>query len=115
MQVSGSKAKRAPDAAPTSRSGPWSCLPMVPPRLPRHLKPAISTPRMSPLLRLGLLLATGYSPLTALAGDVVSGQATDLSVTVYRAPGRSSGALSLDSLNGFALVSETRSVSLPPG
>jgi hypothetical protein len=70
---------------------------------------------MSPLLRLGLLVATGYSPLTAFAGDVVSGQATDLSVTVYRAPGRSSGALSLDSLNGFALVSETRSVSLPPG
>jgi hypothetical protein len=36
-------------------------------------------------------------------------------VTVYRAPQRREGAIDLDALNGFALVSETRAVHLPAG
>ena len=39
----------------------------------------------------------------------------DLSVTVYRAPYRSSGSIDLDRLEGFALISETRAVRLPAG
>ena len=39
----------------------------------------------------------------------------DLSVTVYRAPYRSSGSIDLDQLEGFALISETRAVQLPAG
>lgn len=40
---------------------------------------------------------------------------TDVSVTVYRAPQRSSGSIDLDDLGGFALISETRTVHLPAG
>jgi hypothetical protein len=70
---------------------------------------------MSPLLRLGLLIAAGFSPSALIAEVVVAGQADELSVTVYRAPGRASGGLALNSLNGFALVREVRTVSLPAG
>lgn len=40
---------------------------------------------------------------------------SDLSVTIYRAPSRGEGSIDLDELQGFALVSETRSVLLPAG
>ena len=40
---------------------------------------------------------------------------SDLSITVYRAPDRGSGSFVLDSLGGFALISETRTVHLPAG
>jgi hypothetical protein len=70
---------------------------------------------MSPLLRLGLLMAAGFSPSALIAEDVVAGRADELSVTVYRAPGRASGGLALNALNGFALVREARTVSLPAG
>jgi hypothetical protein len=36
-------------------------------------------------------------------------------VTIYRAPARGSGTLALNGLGGFALVTETRTVSLPAG
>ena len=62
------------------------------------------------------LLATGaLMPLLASAGDITAGTASQLSVTVYRAPIRSSDSLDLDRLGGFALVSETRTVNLPAG
>ncbi len=51
----------------------------------------------------------------AVAAEVLAGNPTDLSVTVYRAPGRGSGSIDLDRLNGFALISETRAVHLPAG
>jgi hypothetical protein len=38
-----------------------------------------------------------------------------VSVTVYRAPDRGSNALDLDDLQGFALITEKRTVSLPAG
>jgi len=46
---------------------------------------------------------------------VLAGPPTDLSVTIYRAPHRTSGSLMLESLAGFALVSETRTISVPAG
>jgi hypothetical protein len=51
----------------------------------------------------------------AAAADVVAEQPADLAVTVYRAPYRNSGSINLDDLEGFALVSETRTVHLPAG
>ncbi|MGO9946177.1 MAG: hypothetical protein ACLPWG_04935 [Steroidobacteraceae bacterium] len=49
------------------------------------------------------------------AADILAEQPSDLSVTVYRAPYRNSGSIDLNDLEGFALVSETRTVHLPAG
>jgi hypothetical protein len=51
----------------------------------------------------------------AAAAQVLAAPPSDLIVTVYRAPERSSGSIDLNDLNGFALVSEIRSVRLPAG
>ena len=56
----------------------------------------------------------GWLPLGAAAADVAV-QSGDLSVTVYRAPSQSSESLDLDDLGGFALVTETRQVTIPEG
>jgi hypothetical protein len=77
-------------------------------------------PAVRRLLYQCLLLATGFVPLSAYAGDapaktVLAGPITDLSVTVYRSPSGVSNSLDLDRLWGFALVTETRTVSIPPG
>jgi hypothetical protein len=53
--------------------------------------------------------------LAAAAAEVRADEPADLSVTVYRAPYRSSGSIDLDRLQGFALISETRAVRLPAG
>jgi len=59
------------------------------------------------------------APLSAGAGAqtvVTSGHPDRVAVTVYRDPGRYPGdAPSLQWLNGFALISETRRVSVPAG
>jgi hypothetical protein len=47
--------------------------------------------------------------------EVLAGVPSDLAVTVYRAPGRDSGAINLDYLGGFALIRETRELRLPAG
>src|SRR6202142_2932345 len=52
---------------------------------------------------------------SAGGAEVSADAASDLSVTVYRAPYRGSGSIDLDRLGGFALVSETRAVRLPAG
>ena len=57
--------------------------------------------------------ATAAEPATA--ADTLAAHPSDLSVTVYRAPDRSSGSMLLDALGGFALISETRTVHLPAG
>jgi hypothetical protein len=49
------------------------------------------------------------------AADVLADPPSDLSVTVYRAPYREAGSINLDDLQGFALISETRTVHLPAG
>jgi hypothetical protein len=69
--------------------------------------------RAYPLLGLVLIGASGTA--LAAATDVLAEPPSDLIVTVYRAPYRNSGAIELDDLNGFALVTETRIVRLPAG
>jgi hypothetical protein len=69
-----------------------------------------------PLVVLLLLLL----PAPALARETVAASPPqDLSVTVYRDPGRAEAplpsSLSSASLNGFAMISETRTVVLPAG
>lgn len=83
---------------------------------------------MRSLLLAWLPLTAGLAgPLdvsNAMAADartVRASPASDLSVTVYRAPDRgsnfnpNSNSLDLDGLQGFALVTETRTVSIPQG
>jgi hypothetical protein len=51
----------------------------------------------------------------AVADDIAASPPAELSVTVYRAPFRAAGSINLDGLQGFALVSEVRTVHLPAG
>ncbi|HEY0800554.1 MAG TPA: hypothetical protein VGD54_06900, partial [Steroidobacteraceae bacterium] len=51
----------------------------------------------------------------ATAAEILAEPPSDLIVTVYRAPYRDSGSIDLNGLEGFALVSETRTVRLPAG
>jgi hypothetical protein len=71
---------------------------------------------------LGMLAAVCCWGVTVVAAgassdpqEVLADAPTDLSVTVYRSPYRSSGSIDLDYLGGFALVRETRLVRLPAG
>ncbi len=57
----------------------------------------------------------GLSLAAPAAADILAEQPSDLAVTVYRAPYRNSGSIDLNDLEGFALVSETRTVHLPAG
>ena len=61
-----------------------------------------------------LLLALGPA-LPAYAGDVTTSEPNDVAVTIYRDPGRNGGSLRLDSLGGFAVITETRQVVVPAG
>jgi hypothetical protein len=85
-----------------------------------------STRTRLPHATLGIFLAWAVTAAPQLAGDradaapvvardVLAGKPSALSVTVYRAPDRGGGAIDLDDLGGFALVSETRTVHLPAG
>jgi len=65
--------------------------------------------------RLASLVIAMIASSTTHAHDVLAGAPTDLSVTIYRAPDRTGGALALNSLHGFALISETRRISIPAG
>jgi hypothetical protein len=52
---------------------------------------------------------------TAAAREVVAESPSALAVTIYRDPNRSEGTINLDDLGGFALVRETRTITLPAG
>ena len=67
------------------------------------------------ILRVGLAAAGGTPAAAVDAGTIDAGAPTQWAVTVYRAPSRAEGPLQLDQLGGFALITETRSVSLPAG
>jgi hypothetical protein len=54
-------------------------------------------------------------PLAAHAQDVAAAAPHDVSVTVYRNPYRGEGGFDLNNLGGFAFITETRRVVLPPG
>jgi hypothetical protein len=60
-------------------------------------------------------LATAATGASGGIKEVRADPPSDLMVTVYRAPYRQTGSIDLDSLEGFALVSETRLVHIPPG
>lgn len=63
-----------------------------------------------------ILLILALLPAPLLAREIVSAPSPqNLSVTVYRDPDRAEGPLSATSLNGFAMISETRTVVLPAG
>src|ERR1700678_656343 len=68
-----------------------------------------------PVILRGCALACALAAAPAGAADTLAEKPSDLSVTVYRAPERGSGSIDLDRLEGFALVSETRTVHLPAG
>jgi hypothetical protein len=87
-------------------------LPLLrtPPR-PRVLPSSRTPPRGWCLL----FTAGCAAPLSATPNDIPAGPVSDVSVTVYRAPHSTPDSLDLNQLGGFALVSETRTVSLPAG
>ena len=66
-------------------------------------------------MRLGIMIALVLTPVSAAAfaqSIVTSPKPDEVAVTVYRSDG---ATMNLSWLNGFALVSETRHVSLPAG
>lgn len=66
--------------------------------------------------RLLLLMMSAWSQLAAAQPVIVSSGPDSVSVTIYRDPNRGvDDALELSNLRGFALISETRTVDLPPG
>ncbi|HEX2794645.1 MAG TPA: hypothetical protein VHN58_09480, partial [Croceicoccus sp.] len=69
---------------------------------------------MLALIAAPIAVLSGTAP--AAARDIVLASAPEkVSVTVYRDPNRADQPMTLDWLNGFALVSETRTITLPPG
>lgn len=71
----------------------------------------------APALLASTLLAAALLPGgTAVAQPIVTSPAPDrIEVTVYRDPDRGDRAMALEWLNGFALISERRRVTLQPG
>jgi hypothetical protein len=61
-----------------------------------------------------LFAALAASPCVR-AADIAASPPTAISATIYRAPYRNGGSLDLNSLGGFALITETRTVRLPAG
>ena len=64
---------------------------------------------LAPLLLLLACLAPGH------AKTILSPGADSVAITVYRQPGRSSGAIDRKWPGGYALVTETRTLDLPRG
>ncbi len=92
----------------TSARPPWPRVTIARPPRPRFSRECRA-------IGLALLLAAVALPFAATAADVAASPPTELSVTVYRAPTREGESLNLDALEGFALVTETRTVSIPAG
>lgn len=68
------------------------------------------------ILRCGLAACLlGPAATAAVAADNLAEKPSALAVTVYRAPEREAGSVDLDALQGFALITETRTVHLPAG
>ena len=61
-----------------------------------------------------LVMAT-MPVLTARAQVVVSDQVSDVSVTIYRDPNRKAGAANARWPGGYALITETRTITIPAG
>src|SRR6186713_701273 len=105
------KARRASGAMRRWPNGWCRFPPTARPKSPRR-SPLVSS---SIFVHRALLTLLGLLPLAAVAVEVTVPREGDLSVTVYRAPDRSAGQMDLDDLDGFALVTETRTVTVPEG
>lgn len=66
---------------------------------------------MRRLLALPLLLLAAPSA----ADDLKASDPVKLDITIYRDPYRDSGSIELDNLGGFAVITETRRVTIPAG
>ncbi len=64
---------------------------------------------------LSLAIAGWGTPASARAEVVISTEASDVGVTVYRDPRRSSGQMEARWPRGYAVITETRTVTLPAG
>lgn len=62
-----------------------------------------------------LLILMGWAGAASAQAPVVSRTVSDVSVTIYRAPNRGSGAMDRNWPQGYALISETRTVAIPAG
>jgi hypothetical protein len=69
-------------------------------------------PRVCAMLGMAIGTATQVAPVLA---EILAEPPSDLIVTVYRAPYRNGGSIDLDNLQGFALITEVRTVHLPAG
>jgi hypothetical protein len=67
------------------------------------------------LVWIAALLAPGQAFAQAEPAIVVSAKIDDAAVTVYRAPNRGRGAINPNWPQGFAFITETRTVTLPAG
>ena len=65
--------------------------------------------------RLCALLLALCTAMPVHAGDVSASAPVDVAVTIYHDPGRNGGSIRLDALGGFAVITETRRVTLPAG
>jgi hypothetical protein len=64
----------------------------------------------------GIFLAVGFTATPALAQNVVvSSPAENISMTVYRAPWRGENPIDRNWPQGYALITETRTITLPAG
>ncbi len=66
-------------------------------------------------LRIALICAVLACASPADARDSDAGAPSDVSVTIYRDPQRNGGNIRLERLGGFAVITETRRVTLPAG
>lgn len=64
---------------------------------------------------LPLLLLIGAAAAPPPPAQVLAGEASDVSVTVYRDPNRGEGPMDRRWPGGYALISETRTVTIPAG
>ena len=61
------------------------------------------------------LLVFANLAVPATAGIVTSPEVSDVSVTIYRDPRRNEGAMNANWPGGYALISETRTITIPAG
>lgn len=72
--------------------------------------------RLPLILFAGAALAVGQPAVAQDTAPMVRSERPEaISVTVYRQPGRTSGEVNLRFLQGFALITETRTIALPAG
>jgi hypothetical protein len=111
------RARRAAAARPMKRCGASTFRPMAKPPSPppstRATKAGVMLSRRAALGFIAMMLAAA----PAAAQTIATSRGPDqVGVTVYRAPFRPpSERINLQWLNGFALITETRRVSIPAG